>query len=236
MSAYTVPELDKIFQLKTEGNGTVWIDNIYFWKAPAVAGTDTTLSNLTIDGQPIAGFGPSKTNYNVELPAGATVVPGVAATPTDTNATAVVTAATSIPGTTTIVVTAQDGTTTRTVSINWTIDPKPQTAAPTPSQDSADVISVYSDAYTDNIATDLNPGWDQATQASEIQIAGNNTLEYANLRLPRYLITKQMSQPWNMLHLDYFTNDATALDFFLISTGPLENADTHYDIVIRKLA
>ena len=232
LSAYTVPELDKIFQLKTEGNGTVWIDNIYFWKEPSVAGTDTTLSNLTIYGQPIAGFGPSKTNYNVELPAGATVVPGVAATPTDTNATAVVTAATSIPGTTTIVVTAQDGTTTRTVSINWTIDPKPQTAAPTPSQDSADVISVYSDAFTDNIETDLNPGWDQTTQASEILIAGDNTLEYANLDYQGILLTQTDVSAMEYVHLDYFTNDATALDFFLISTGPLENAYSIEDIVI----
>ena len=97
-------------------------------------------------------FGPTSTSYSVELPAGTTVVPTVAATTTDTNASAVVTAATSIPGTTTVVVTAQDGTTTSTVSIAWTLDPKPQTAAPIPSQDSADVISVFSDAYT-NIAT-----------------------------------------------------------------------------------
>ena len=49
------------------------------------------------------------TSYSVELPAGTTVVQRVAATTTDTNASAVVTAATSIPGTTTIAVTAQDG-------------------------------------------------------------------------------------------------------------------------------
>ena len=44
---------------------------------------------------------PSSTSYSVELPAGTTSVPTVAATTTDTNASAVVTAATSIPGTTT---------------------------------------------------------------------------------------------------------------------------------------
>ena len=49
-------------------------------------------------------------------------VPTVAATTTDTNASAVVTAATSIPGTTTIAVTAQDGVTTNTISIAWTLD------------------------------------------------------------------------------------------------------------------
>ena len=80
----------------------MYFDNLYFWKAPAAAGTDTSLSALTVDGSSIAGFGPTSTNYSVELPAGTTVVPTVAATTTDTNASAVVTAATSIPGTTTI--------------------------------------------------------------------------------------------------------------------------------------
>ena len=125
----------------------MYLDNLYFWKAPAAAGTDTSLSDLTVDGSTIANFGPLSSSYSVELPAETTVAPTVAATTTDTNASAVVTAATSIPGTTTIAITAQDGVTTSTISIAWTLDPKPQTAAPIPSQDSADVISVYSDAY-----------------------------------------------------------------------------------------
>ena len=116
LSVYNA-NLDRVFQFKTVGNGTVYFDNIYFWKAPAAAGTDTSLSALTVDGSSIAGFGATSTNYSVELPAGTTVVPTVAATPTDTNASAVVTAATSIPGTTTIVITSQDGSTTSTVSI-----------------------------------------------------------------------------------------------------------------------
>ena len=89
-------------------------------KHHAAQGTDTSLSALTVDGSSIADFGALKTSYSVELPAETTVVPTVAATPTDTNASAVVTAATSIPGTTTIAITAQDGVTTNTVSIAWT--------------------------------------------------------------------------------------------------------------------
>ena len=57
----------------------------------------------------------------------------------------------------------------------------PSSAAPTPNKAPADVISVYSDAFTENIASDLNPNWGQQTQTTEIQIDGNNTLEYANL-------------------------------------------------------
>ena len=223
LSVYNA-NLDRVFQFKTVGNGTVYFDNIYFWKAPAAAGTDTSLSALTVNGSSIAGFGPTSTNYSVELPAGTTVVPTVAATPTDTNASAVVTAATSIPGTTTIAITSQDGSATRTISIDWTLDSKPQTAAPTPTWESDDVISVYSDAFTENIATNLNPDWGQGTQTTEVQIDGNNALEYANLNYQGLDFSTTDVSAMEYVHLDYYTNDATALDFYLISTGPKENA------------
>ena len=223
LSVYTA-NLDRVFQFKTVGNGTVYLDNIYFWKAPSAAGTDTSLSALTVNGSSIAGFGPTSTNYSVELPAGTTVAPAVAATPTDTNASAVVTAATSIPGTTTIVITSQDGSATRTISIDWTLDSKPQTAAPTPTWESDDVISVYSDAFTENIATNLNPDWGQGTQTTEVQIDGNNALEYENLNYQGLDFSTTDVSAMEYVHLDYYTNDATALDLFLISTGPLENA------------
>ena len=223
LSAYTVPELDKVFSFKTEGNGTVWFDNMYFWKGPSAAGTDTSLSALIVDGNSIADFAALKTSYSVELPAGTTVVPTVAATTTDTNASAVVTAATSIPGTTTVAITSQDGSATRTISIAWTLDPKPQTAAPTPSQDSANVISVYSDAYT-SIATNLNPNWGQQTQTAEVLVDGNNTLEYASLNYQGLEYPQTDVSAMEYVHLDYFTNDATALEFFLISAILLENA------------
>ena len=214
----------KAFQFKTEGNGTVYLDNLYFWKAPAAQGTDTSLSALTVDGSSIADFGAFKKSYSVELPAETTVVPTVAATTTDTNASAVVTAATSIPGTTTIVVTAQDGITTTTFSIACTLEATNSAAAPTPSQDSADVISVYSDVYT-SIATTLNPDWGQATQTSEFQIDGNNTLEYANLNYQGLQYPATDVSAMEYVHLDYKTDDATALDFFLISANPtVENA------------
>ena len=221
LSVYTA-NLDRVLQFKTTGNGTVYLDNLYFWKAPAAAGTDTSLSALTVDGSSIANFGPLSSSYSVELPAETTVAPTVAATTTDTNASAVVTAATSIPGTTTIAVTAQDGVTTSTISIAWTLDPKPQTAAPTPSQDSANVISVYSDAYT-SIATNLNPNWGQATQTTEVLVDGNNTLEYASLNYQGLEYPQTDVSAMEYVHLDYFTNDATALEFFLISTGLKEN-------------
>ena len=82
---------------------------------------DTSLSVLTQDGATIAGFTASKTTYDIFLAEGTTIVPTIAATANNPSATAVITAATSIPGTTTIFITAEDGTTTNTVSINFSI-------------------------------------------------------------------------------------------------------------------
>ena len=228
LSVY-IANLDRVFQFKTEGDGTVYLDNLYFWKEPAAAGTDTSLSALTLDGSSIADFGASKTSYSVELPAGTTVVPAVAVTTTDTNASAVVTAATSIPGTTTIAVTAQDGSTTSTISIAFTLEPANSAAAPTPNKAPADVISVFSDAYT-NINADLNPNWAQQTQTTEIQIDGNNTLEYANLNYQGMQYAVSDVSAMDYVHLDYKTADATALDFYLISQNP--TVENPYSIAI----
>ena len=73
---------------------------------------------MTINGSTVTGFTPSGTTYDVELPEGS-AVPAVAATLNNTNGSNVITAATSIPGTTSIVITAEDGTTKRTVYINF---------------------------------------------------------------------------------------------------------------------
>ncbi|MDA8729104.1 CotH kinase family protein [Flavicella sp.] len=225
LSVYTA-NLDRVFQFKTEGNGTVYLDNLYFWKTPAAAGTDTSLSALTVDGNSIADFVPTSTNYSVELPAGTTAVPTVSATTTDSDANLVITAATSIPGTTTIAITAQDGSTTSTVSINWTLKPPLSVAAPTPTWPSADVISVYSDAYTSN-ATNLNPGWGQATNATEIQIDGNNTLEYKNLSYQGLEYSQTDVSAMEFIHLDYYTDTSNFIKFSLISANPrVENAYT----------
>ena len=81
-----------------------------------------TLSSITLNGTPLNGFAAQTTDYNVVLPAGTTEVPTVAATSSDSNASVVVTAANNLSDTTTIKVTAEDGTTTKTYNVNFTVD------------------------------------------------------------------------------------------------------------------
>ncbi|MDF1572038.1 MAG: T9SS type A sorting domain-containing protein [Bacteroidales bacterium] len=83
---------------------------------------DATLSDLTIDGTTVSGFASGNLTYDVELPAGTTAVPAVDAVPADANATYVVNDAAQLPGTTTVVVTAEDGTTQETYQVNFTVD------------------------------------------------------------------------------------------------------------------
>ncbi len=97
-----------------------------------VQGSDATLSALTEDGNPISGFPSSTTTtYDVVLAAGTTAIPLVAATPTDANATTSITQASNLPGSATVSVTAQNGTTKKTYTIDFTVAPTPPTPTST---------------------------------------------------------------------------------------------------------
>ena len=125
LTDFTGSGFDGVSQLKFDGqfaaDGTtpdgavrsdVYLDNIYFWKEPAAAGTDATLSDLQIDSATISGFSSGTTSYSYNILEGTTDIPQItAATTTDTNAQTTITQATAIPGDATVVVTAQNGTT-----------------------------------------------------------------------------------------------------------------------------
>ena len=62
------------------------------------------------------------------------------------------------------------------------------------------------------------------------------TLEYANLNYQGLEYPATDVSAMEYVHLDYYTDDATALDFFLISANPaVENAYT-ISIVTGELA
>lgn len=106
------------------------------------------------------------------------------------------------------------------------IPPVPTAAAPTPNYPTANVTSVFSDAYT-NVASDLNPNWGQATQVTQVAIAGNNTLRYGGLNYQGLQFgTPQNVSGRNFLHLDFYSANSTSLKVYLISTGPVETPVT----------
>jgi hypothetical protein len=100
----------------------------------------------------------------------------------------------------------------------------PATAAPSPTEDEANVISIFSDAYTDVAGTNFNPSWGQSTVSTQVDVAGNNTLKYANLNYQGTEFTAQDVSAKTSVHVDFWTADATDLQLFLISPGPVETA------------
>jgi len=103
------------------------------------------------------------------------------------------------------------------------IPPVPTTAAPTPSYPAANVTSIFSDAYTNLAGSDLNPNWGQGTVTTQVAIAGNNTLKYAGLNYQGLALAGGTNvSNRTFLHLDYYSANSTALNVYLISTGPVE--------------
>ena len=100
---------------------------------------------------------------------------------------------------------------------------EPTVAAPTPTHPETNVLSIYSDAYTNVPGTNFNPNWGQATVVTvDYQVAGNNTLKYENLNYQGTEFTAQDVSGYDYLHIDFWTTSSAQLDFYLISPGPLE--------------
>ncbi|MGA0045777.1 MAG: Ig-like domain-containing protein [Candidatus Kapaibacteriota bacterium] len=103
----------------------------------------------------------------------------------------------------------------------------PTTPAPTPAYPAGDVISVFSDAYQNVGGTNFSPNWGQSTVVSQVSIGGNATLLYTGLNYQGIeLGSRQNVSSYGFLHLDYNSANATALQVFLISPGPVETAYT----------
>jgi len=220
--------LSDIHQIKLDSPawlfGTFFLDNLYFWKTPTGAGEDATLSDLTVDGATVAGFDSGTLNYDVVLPFGTVDVPTVDAVTTDPLASYVVNDAAGLPGTTSVVVTAADATTTLTYNVDFSVAlAVPATGAPAPTADPDSVLSIYSDSYTNLVGTNFNPWWGQNTDVTvDLDVAGNNTLRYEELNYQGTEFPNQDVSTYGYLHVDFWTPNATALDFFLIAPGPIE--------------
>lgn len=110
-----------VYTSNTEGAATWEVDDVRI-TGYLLPGSDASLSDLKVDGTTIASFDAATLSYEMTIEASVTTPPAVTYTTTDATATAVVNNATDLSGdatarTTTVVVTAANGTTTQTYSI-----------------------------------------------------------------------------------------------------------------------
>ncbi|KAA3658751.1 MAG: hypothetical protein DWQ10_10520 [Calditrichaeota bacterium] len=89
--------------------------------------------------------------------------------------------------------------------------PGPATAAPMPTRDAANVISLFSNAYTNNPVDTWSADWDQADVADK-QINGDDVKVYSNLAFAGIDFSSQQINASSMtnLYMDFWTPDPTA--------------------------
>ena len=89
--------------------------------------------------------------------------------------------------------------------------PEPTVAAPTPTAAAANVVSLFSNAYTNAAVNTWSADWDQADVA-DVTIAGNATKKYTNLTFAGIEFTGAPVDASAMtnFHIDLWTPDATA--------------------------
>ena len=218
-SAFTGMTWTNVYQMKFAANGPgssvpadFYFDNIYFWKNSVDPTADATLSDLQVDGSTIPGFGSTIQTYNYELLTGTTVVPQITSvTTTNASASYIISQASTLPGSATIAVTSANGLETSTYTVNFVLT-GPSTNAPTPpNRATSDVISLFSDAYTNVPVSEWSTSWDDSN-IQDITLSGNamkkiNFGNFLGVQLANYEDATSMTH----FHMDYYIDAGTDL-------------------------
>ena len=108
----------------------------------------------------------------------------------------------------------------------------PYTATENPETDPSRVISIFSDVYENISGVELNPNWGQETVTTVEKIDGNNVLKYSELNYQGTDFRSKVDVS-NMyaLQFDYWTDNTTNLEMYLVSPGPLEKP---YEIAVER--
>ena len=86
-------------------------------------------------------------------------------------------------------------------------------AAPTPTKAAEDVISIFSNAYTDLVNTDFYPNWGQSTK----YVQENGMLKYSSLNYQGITFASPINgAAMEKLHIDVWTRDCTTFDMYVI--------------------
>jgi hypothetical protein len=133
-------------------------------------------------------------------------------------------------GTYTIKVVAKSAaieTTEYSVEFEVTAILQPLEAAPIPIRSEADVISIFSDSYTDPDPIDYNPNWGQTTTYTQIQVGGDNIIQYGDITYQGIDFSSAPvdASAMEFVHVDVWTAN-TDFDAKMspISAGPNETA------------
>lgn len=206
-----------------DGNGyQLWFDEIQFEKLGTIAHARPAITNQTITGE----VGDSLTSFS-----GATVTMNVAGTDVSVGMTShYLTFESSNDNVVSvdslgIVRLLAQGTATLTAKlgdvdadgainiISKTPPPSPDSSAPVPSYASTDVVSIFSDAYTNHPVDSWSAEWDAANVA-DFMLGSDSLKKYYNLQFAGILFESSPVDASDMthFHMDIWTPDAIAFN------------------------
>lgn len=205
----------------------IFIDNLYFYTNVNLP----TLSNFSVAAQTV-GVAPFALTAPTSNSAGAFTYLS-----SNTNVATISGNMVTVVGAGTSVITAtqaangaySQGTITATLVATYA---PPTVAATNPTTNAANVISLYSNAYTNVTGINWNPTWGQSTQASEVMVAGNSTRKYELMNYQGIEFATPLDvSTMNFLHLDIWSPNITELKIFLINLSPAPTKEFFYTFV-----
>ncbi|MCH8533572.1 MAG: T9SS type A sorting domain-containing protein [Flavobacteriaceae bacterium] len=191
-------------------NDDVFIDDVVLEQNVIDPLTNANLSELFIDSAPLPDFNANVTAYSFGLGVDSTIPEITGATPANPNASLIITQADSLPGEASVLVTAEDGETTKTYTLSFVIE-GPTIPAPTPPErDAENVLSIFSDAYSDIIIDDFDFGLCANVPAvEEVTIDGNPTQRYLGPGCQGidFQNNKLDASTFTNIHFDFYTDE-----------------------------
>jgi len=231
--------LADLFQFKIVGAGghTVYIDNLYLYDdnaapdAEAPGNFTATLSTVTYNSIKLllnATDNSGAVNYYITVGATTTKVGAASGVQKSYEYT-------RLPSSTefTFSISAKDlsgndasNNPIQIVTTTSTAFPAPVVSSPAPpSRLPENVISIFSDAYTNVPNTNFNPYWQQSSWFYSVQVGGNEVLEYENFNYQGIEIgSKVNASTFQYLHIDLWTPNETSLSISPISQSTGEKA------------
>jgi PKD repeat protein len=120
-----------------------------------------------------------------------------------------------------VVLTGTSGSESKTATKTITISLNPTELAPAPTEPEANVISIYSDAYTGVSGVNIDPDWGQATQTQEIEIQSEKVIKMTGLNYQGidWAATPQDVSGKTKLHVDIYCSVVTDINLSVIGAG-----------------
>ncbi len=228
LAARLMEERGMFFFAEGPENGVgydVWIDEIRFETLGTIRNTRPAIASATLSGEVGGTVNVTGTTVTFDVDGLDVLVAAAVGYFTFTSSNAAVAAVTatgaiSVIGPGSATVNASLGETAATGAITINALSPPTTAAPAPTRAAADVISLFSNAYTNVPVDKWSADWDMA-DVSDVQIAGDAVKKYANLSFAgiEFLTQTVNATAMTHLHLNVYQRNTSPLRVKLINFG-----------------